>query len=76
MNRIYCCPKKVQNLYLKKKKEGQWEGNEECDDQRFLNMERKFYKDTFPLDDGASSGDEGIQEVEDFEDVSDGDESV
>ena len=76
MNRIYCCPKKVQKLYMKRMKEGGWEENEERDDQQFLNMERKIYKEMFPLNDGASSGDEGAQEEEDFEDVSDGGESV
>ena len=76
MNQIYCCPKKVKKLYMKRMKEGGWEENEERDDQQFLNMERNIYKEMFPLNDGASSGDEGAQEVDDFDGVSDGGESV
>ena len=68
--------KEVQKLYMKIMKEGGWEGHEQRDDQQFLNMERKIYKEMFPLNDGASSGDEGTQEEEDFEDVSVGGESV
>ena len=71
MNQIYCCPKKVEKLYLKRKKEGQWEEYEERDDTQFWNMERKIYKEMFPLNDGASNVDEGTHEEEDFEDVSD-----
>ena len=76
MNRIYCCPKKVQKLYLKRKKEGNWNEDEERDDQTFLDMEKKMYKDLFPLNEEVFSGDEGSQDDDDFEDVSDDGESV
>ena len=39
----YCSPKKIQKLYhLKRKKEGNWDEDEERDDQKFLEMERNI----------------------------------
>ena len=70
MHESNCCPKKVQKLYTKRKKEGRWNKDEERDDQKFLNMKRKIYKEMSPLNEGVFSGDEGSQEDSDFEDVS------
>ena len=53
------------------KKEGWWNEDEERDDQNFLNMKRKIYKEMSPLNEGVFSGDEGSQGEDDFEDVSD-----
>lgn len=43
LKHIYCCPKKVQKLYLKRKKANNWDGDKERDDQMFLDIKRKMY---------------------------------
>ena len=49
MNRIYCCLKKVKQLYLKRKGKGKWDKGEEHDDQIFLDMEKKIYLEMYPI---------------------------
>ena len=66
LKHIYCCPKKVQKLYLKRKQANNWDKNEERDDQMFLDIERKIYDNM--------CGDEDSNNDEDFEDISDDDD--
>jgi len=74
LKHIYCCPKKVQKLYLRRKQANNWDEDEERDDQTFLDMEKKIYDKMFPHDDGVLGGDEDSNNEDDFEDVSDDDD--
>ena len=58
MNRIYCCPKKVKKIYLKRKGKGKYDEGEEHDDQRFLDVEKKIYLEMFPHNQGVFDEDE------------------
>ena len=79
MNRIYCCLKKVKQLYLKRKGKGKWDKGEEHDDQIFLDMEKKIYLEMFPHnqgvfgenEDGSGDKDDDVEDMsEHIEDVS------
>ena len=74
LKHIYCCPKKVQKLYLRRKQANNWDEDEERDDQMFLGMEKQIYDEMFPHDDRVLGGDEDSNNEDDFEDISDDDD--
>ena len=48
LQRIFCDPKKVEKLYLKRHANNEWDDNGERDDKTFLQVEKEIYLEMFP----------------------------
>ena len=53
MHRIYCCPNKVNTIYLHIMKDKTRYGKLERDDRIVLDLEKKIYLDMFPHNEGV-----------------------
>ena len=52
MGRIYCCPKKVMKLYLKREGKKDWDETDERDNKSFLELEKVKYLELYPHNKG------------------------
>jgi hypothetical protein len=62
MQRIYCCPKKVQKLYLEREQTSSWNDDGERDDKEFLEIEKKIYLEMFPDNTRVFGEEDGVND--------------
>ena len=69
MQHIYCSPRKVHQLFMKRWKDNDWDEKDERDDRAFLELEKAVYLDMCPHNAGIFDNEEEDDASQDEEEV-------